>query len=610
SSSYLLNIWDTIESLNILKKSVNFNGDDFTNSNLVDILVTGDNSERVFLAEYIDTHWDAIYSYSQASISSLRILLQTYSWLPTACMTKSCKPSRLFNRRKKISSFLGQATQFLVSSYKFKNISLTSFLKIRSEPSLNDIIMIFKHWTLSPSFSTTYDHLVSLYRGIQMYAQQYPCLIDALISNRICLVFIPDESSLAAIKTRAHSCNVNGVFVSHCEVFIQDHIFNGAYLKYLPLSNIYHQTDIIQFFSQQLKINVEPYFQAYILMFSTQFMADANVNDFDVLVPIISKIGLRCLEHKVSSYPQRRNIKVETGGFAVQDKHKLFFHHIGCDVSKDTINEPVCYQIIEEFLKFINRPSPALIREFSNFVKEIIIVPVDRRLQCVQRFGHDTTLFSTHYQYFLQNFGNFVVDVPSISQLNFKVCYNKDSFVNDGKTQQITPVIQPRASELALDQNKSTSFSSDLTDKFIQVPANSFRSSYTDSVGRWGEAVINQMFRTHNLPLTVGETILEISWVNEVSESMLPYDFLLKTAKDGHEKNVYIEVKASSNPKSPSFELSINEIEFALHCKGNYHVYKVTPKTYKQSFELVKQDDCNIKIYKNLIHHLRKKYIR
>ncbi|KAF0992849.1 hypothetical protein HZS_5911 [Henneguya salminicola] len=792
SSLSLLELWEKCPTISSQKPADISSFFDRTNINVIEIIVNGDTAERLHLAHYLDNNWDLLYSTEKPSISSFFLLLENHPWLPNISMDKLSKPSRLFNQTEEISSFFSTQSQFLISAHKFKNQNLTNFLKIRLELYPNDLLVILKHWTTS-SFTTNYTHISFIYKKLRNSISLNPSLLENFISKKIPLIFIPDKKIL--LNTDTHPSDILiGKFVFHFELFINEPIFNGEYLKYPPLNNVYKDVDVLNFFSSYLKIFEEPSFEAYLIMFSSQFIPSSDKKDKSNLVSILSKIGVRCLEsnqaldslridqyygnikdiyevikskinekrsillrdtlkniqclpthrgllvapsstdlyicddlslreilynlselnfveiqdslfchtfidlsdhiigmlslgcscgisllsssccvsidtnrsfnsydsnwhnelcrtlpylysylyckyprysdklsakkiwetfqqtefieHQKSSitiYIKISKFKITTnmsGIFSSNDRFPVF-HHLSCKFTREIITESCGSQIIEEFLKILYSPSPCLIQELSNFVKDIIFLSPERRLFFIRRFGFDQNIFQNYLDEYYNRVG-FINggDNPSTARIKYKVSYDKEVFGCGSNLQRITPVIQPRiSSESFLESNDSSTLSTN-SDNFIQISTNNHSTSYTDSVGRWGEAVINQMLKTKKYITSAVESIIEINWVNEMVESMLPYDFVIRVKNGEKEKNVFIEVKASSNPKSTMLDLSISELEFALHCKGNYHLYKVTPKSSKQSFELMKEDDCDIQIYTNLIHHLKKKTFR
>uniref|UniRef100_A0A7S3AWG5 Protein NO VEIN C-terminal domain-containing protein n=1 Tax=Haptolina ericina TaxID=156174 RepID=A0A7S3AWG5_9EUKA len=100
------------------------------------------------------------------------------------------------------------------------------------------------------------------------------------------------------------------------------------------------------------------------------------------------------------------------------------------------------------------------------------------------------------------------------------------------------------------------------------------------NVGRWGERLCYEHLQ-HSQPDS------HVVWVNEHSESGLPYDITI-TVREGsgqHEMQddsvvrdsvTYVEVKTSVALDKPFFEVSMRELEFAQRSGSAYHLYRVT----------------------------------
>ncbi|KII70507.1 hypothetical protein RF11_02366 [Thelohanellus kitauei] len=266
--------------------------------------------------------------------------------------------------------------------------------------------------------------------------------------------------------------------------------------------------------------------------------------------------------------------------------------------------------IVNEYLKAVlGSPSPCLIREISIFLSAFEQTPKERRSTLLTTFGLECSTFYAKLNYYYDIYKIKSIHMSDSFSLDYRVDYRNEPPLDDSSNPgSVRPVIQPVSNDA---DNLDVSNQSSSVDVSFTRLGNSSRSSYTDQVGRWGELVINQLLQTKKTSLDIGGEICEVQWMNENEESYLPYDFILRV-KDyrNSEVRVYIEVKASANPKNPQFDLSFKEIEFAQHCKGNYHVIKVSPKNNKISGELLKEDDCNIRVYKNLIRHLNKRNIR
>lgn len=75
-----------------------------------------------------------------------------------------------------------------------------------------------------------------------------------------------------------------------------------------------------------------------------------------------------------------------------------------------------------------------------------------------------------------------------------------------------------------------------------------------------------------NLLATLGPGPYSVEWVNEMAESGLPYDILVKDAAG---REAYAEVKSSMHHTKFLFPMSFRELEFAATAGRQYHVYRV-----------------------------------
>lgn len=88
-------------------------------------------------------------------------------------------------------------------------------------------------------------------------------------------------------------------------------------------------------------------------------------------------------------------------------------------------------------------------------------------------------------------------------------------------------------------------------------------------------------------------------WVNQLEESMLPYDFILINQQ---KQRIYIEVKTTSNMNVNYFNLSMREIQQAIENLSNFHVYFVKINNKDLS-------DVEFQIFDNLVDQIKSKKI-
>jgi len=93
-------------------------------------------------------------------------------------------------------------------------------------------------------------------------------------------------------------------------------------------------------------------------------------------------------------------------------------------------------------------------------------------------------------------------------------------------------------------------------------------------VGRWGEELVYKYFLSRlKLP---DSGIMQVTWGNKFGESGMPYDIVLRMqCSSGSSSLIYVEVKATRSHQKHVFEISPNEIQFALDQKENYQLFRV-----------------------------------
>ena len=91
----------------------------------------------------------------------------------------------------------------------------------------------------------------------------------------------------------------------------------------------------------------------------------------------------------------------------------------------------------------------------------------------------------------------------------------------------------------------------------------------TTAIGRWGEELVYRHLRTS------GETL---EWMNEHTESGLPYDILMQgpaEGPNGQRQPLYLEVKTTISASRHVFPISGQEISFAREHRSSYWVVRV-----------------------------------
>ncbi|XP_068725664.1 uncharacterized protein [Montipora capricornis] len=124
--------------------------------------------------------------------------------------------------------------------------------------------------------------------------------------------------------------------------------------------------------------------------------------------------------------------------------------------------------------------------------------------------------------------------------------------------------------------------------------------SNREDVGRWGERCVYEYLLKQAQLLSPGE--VEIVWINEKGNTIVPYDLEIRRRVPGSEKPVitYIEVKTTSSDQKDVFEISVQELQFAMAKQQAFHLYRVT----------LIPDRLRIRRLKNLAYQLEKNNVK
>lgn len=88
-------------------------------------------------------------------------------------------------------------------------------------------------------------------------------------------------------------------------------------------------------------------------------------------------------------------------------------------------------------------------------------------------------------------------------------------------------------------------------------------------VGRWGEMLTYAYLQKQ-------KDICDIRWVDEHEASGLPYDFEVVLEIEPEKfTSSFIEVKTTASDQKDFFEISSQQITFALDQKDNFHIYRI-----------------------------------
>lgn len=109
----------------------------------------------------------------------------------------------------------------------------------------------------------------------------------------------------------------------------------------------------------------------------------------------------------------------------------------------------------------------------------------------------------------------------------------------------------------------------------VKVLPDFVESSNREDIGRWGERCVYEYLLRQAQQLSPG--VVEIVWMNEKGNTIVPYDLEIRRLVEGAEKPVvtYVEVKTTSSDQKDIFEISVNELQFALFTQQAFHLYRV-----------------------------------
>ncbi|XP_022793492.1 uncharacterized protein LOC111332406 isoform X4 [Stylophora pistillata] len=126
-----------------------------------------------------------------------------------------------------------------------------------------------------------------------------------------------------------------------------------------------------------------------------------------------------------------------------------------------------------------------------------------------------------------------------------------------------------------------------------------------EEIGRWGEQYVFEFLREQ--ARCEPSASVEIVWINEKGNTTAPYDIEIRRngvrgGDDRHPVLTYVEVKTTSFDKKDIFELSVQELQFALAHQDAFHLYRV--------FNAGKPDSVRIRRLQNLAEHIERKAVR
>ena len=101
-------------------------------------------------------------------------------------------------------------------------------------------------------------------------------------------------------------------------------------------------------------------------------------------------------------------------------------------------------------------------------------------------------------------------------------------------------------------------------------------STDLQKVGRWGEEFVFTLLRNSRHFPNGGE-IKAITWMNESSESGLPYDLTIEVDTSVTQENqvYFIDVKATTGKGKAMVAVSWKELKFAENNSDSYYIFRV-----------------------------------
>ena len=115
----------------------------------------------------------------------------------------------------------------------------------------------------------------------------------------------------------------------------------------------------------------------------------------------------------------------------------------------------------------------------------------------------------------------------------------------------------------------------DIITQFSKTETDS--NEFTKLIGKIGEEIIYKYLCDQHEAKVKAKNIV-IEWINCNDEAGQPYDIKI-THPDG--KVVYIEVKSTGGHEKKEFEISSQQLKFALEQGSNFHLYRISGLTSK-----------------------------
>ena len=125
-----------------------------------------------------------------------------------------------------------------------------------------------------------------------------------------------------------------------------------------------------------------------------------------------------------------------------------------------------------------------------------------------------------------------------------------------------------------------------------------YQGSKKTEIGRWGEYLVyNYLLQQQEMH---GD-ISSINWCNSDDETGNPYDFEVKLNTEQGEVSIYVEVKSTLSDTKDWFEISFQQVKFALQKKEQFHVYRVFSAGDMEKVRLVHFDNLSQRLHQKQV---------
>lgn len=131
--------------------------------------------------------------------------------------------------------------------------------------------------------------------------------------------------------------------------------------------------------------------------------------------------------------------------------------------------------------------------------------------------------------------------------------------------------------------------------KELEVSITSTLSDHSadPEIGQWGEELVGSYLERQKKQ----GIIIDYDWKNKSDESGAPYDFEVYYAdSSGGVLTDYIEVKSTVFDTKEIFEISIQQVKFAIEKKEHFHIFRVFNAGDMEKVKLIRITDLNMRM--------------